>query len=87
MVYKKGREVTLAGEFLELRKGRIDEMEYVYPVFEIKEIYLWEERQEYYIPYYYPYYYDPFTYRSPFLYDSWGWPYAQSLSCAAPPGW
>lgn len=75
MVYKKGREVTLAGEFEEVREGKIDEMEYLYPVFEIREIYLWEERKEYYGPnYYYPYY-DPFTYRSPFLYDPWGWPY------------
>jgi outer membrane lipoprotein len=77
MVYMKGREVTLAGEFLETRKAKIDEMEYVYPVFEIKEIYLWEERRDYdwpAYPYYYPYY-DPFTYRSPFLYDPWGWSY------------
>jgi outer membrane lipoprotein len=75
MVYRKGREVTLAGEFVEARKGKIDEMDYVYPVFEIREIYLWEERKEYYGPnYYYPYY-DPFFYRSPFMYDPWGWPY------------
>ena len=66
MVYKRGREITLAGEFLEARKGRIDKMEYVYPVFEIKEIYLWEESKDYgwpAYPYYYPYY------------GSWGWPY------------
>jgi outer membrane lipoprotein len=42
LVYKKGREITLAGEFVEVRNGMIDEMEYVYPVFEIKEIHLWE---------------------------------------------
>jgi outer membrane lipoprotein len=75
MVYKKGREVTLAGEFVEARKGKIDEMEYVYPVFEIREIYLWEERTGYYPPnYYYPYY-DPFFYGPPFMYGPWGWPY------------
>ncbi len=71
MVYKRGREVTLAGEFVEARRGKIDEMEYVYPVFEIRDIYLWEERKDYYA---YPYY-DPFYYRSPFLYDPWGWRY------------
>ena len=71
MVYKRGREVTLAGEFVGARRGRIDEMEYVYPVFEIRDIYLWEEEKDYY-----PYpYYDPFYYRSPFLYDPWGWHY------------
>jgi outer membrane lipoprotein len=86
MVYKKGREVTLAGKFVEARKGRIDEMEYVYPVFEIRELYLWEERKDYHwsaypYPYYYPYN-DPFCHRSLFLYDPWGcygyphWPLA-----------
>lgn len=65
LVYSKGREITVAGTFIEARKGKIDEMEYVYPVFEIKEIYLWEERRDYYpMPYRYPYY------------DPWGRPYA-----------
>ena len=71
MVYRRGREVTLAGEFVEVRKGKIDEMDYVYPVFEIRDLYLWEERRD---PYNYPYY-DPFYYRSPSLYDPWGWYY------------
>jgi outer membrane lipoprotein len=72
LVYRKGREITLAGEFIEARKGKIDEMEYVFPVFEIKEIYLWDERKDYYGPGYYPYY--PY-YNYPFLYDPWGRPY------------
>jgi outer membrane lipoprotein len=74
-VYKKGREVTLAGEFVEMRQGKIDEMEYLYPVFEIKQIYLWEEHRDYYGPYnyYYPYYYSPYYY-DPF-YGPWGMPY------------
>lgn len=70
VVYKKGREITLAGEFLETRKGKIDDMEYIYPVFEIRQIYLWEEPRYYYSSYYYPYYYN-----YPFLYDPWGRPY------------
>jgi outer membrane lipoprotein len=73
LIYKKGREVTLAGEFIEARKGKIDEMEYLFPVFEIKDIYLWEERKDYYWPAYYPYYYPYYNY--PFLYDPWGRPY------------
>ena len=80
MVFNKGRAITLAGEFVEARRGKIDEMEYVYPVFEIRQIYLWEEPKEYYLPAYpytypYPYYYDPFYYRSPFWYDPWYYPY------------
>ena len=68
VVYKRGREITLAGEFLETRKSKIDDMEYVYPVFDIKQIYLWDELRGYYAPYYYPYNY-------PFPYDRWGRPY------------
>ncbi len=77
MVYKKGREVTLAGEFVDLRKGKIDELEYVYPVFEVKQIHIFEE-EEYYTMYPYPYY----SYPYPYWYGPpwWGpWP--------PPPGW
>lgn len=81
LIFKKGREITLAGEFVELRKGKIDEMEYVYPVFEIKQIYLWDERREYY-----PWPYSPYYYNYPFLYDPWGRPYP-SPYWPPPPGW
>jgi outer membrane lipoprotein len=67
LIYREKREITLAGEFIEIRKGTIGEMEYDYPFFEIKEIYLWEEYKEtgYYPPPYYPapyyrYRYSPF---------------------------
>jgi outer membrane lipoprotein len=74
IIYKKRREVTLAGEFREIRKGKIDEMEYEYPVFEIRQLYLFEE-QQYYNMYPYPYYPYPYWY-NPY----WGpWP--------PPPGW
>jgi outer membrane lipoprotein len=78
IVYKTGREVTIAGEFRGIRKGKIDDMEYGYPVFEIRQIHLFEERQYYYNTYPYPYYpYYPYPYwYSPY----WGpWP--------PPPGW
>ena len=76
LVFKRGREVTLAGEFREIRKGKIDEMEYEYPVFEIRQIHLFEE-QQYYNMYPYPYY--PY-YPYPYWYPYWGpWP--------PPPGW
>lgn len=76
VIYKKGREVTLAGVFVETRKGKLDDMEYLYPVFEIRQIYLWEERRDYtgYYPNYYytnPYWYAPY-------WGPWGPP---------PPGW
>jgi len=82
VIYKRGREVTLAGEFVEIRKGKIDEMDYAYPVFEIKEIYLWQEpRAYYYAPYYgYPYYAYPY----PYMFDRWGRPYPDPFW---PPPW
>jgi len=80
MVYRRGREITLAGVFVESRRGKIDEMVYVYPMFEIREIYLWEERRDYYN---YPYY-NPFYYNSPFLYDPWGWYYPSPYRYPSP---
>jgi outer membrane lipoprotein len=75
MIYKKGREITIAGDFTGVRKGKIDEMEYLYPVFEIRQLHLWEERRDYYWPYGYgyPYYYP--TYWYPWCSDPWGRPY------------
>jgi outer membrane lipoprotein len=75
LIYRKGRDITLAGEFSETRSGKIDEMEYIYPVFNIKEIYLWKER-EYYPGYYYPGYYYPYPYAYPYgWYDPWWRPW------------
>lgn len=68
LIYRQGREITLAGEFVGIETGRIDEMEYTYPVFEIKDLYLWEERRFYLVsppPYpswYYLYWYYPYPY-------------------------
>ncbi len=72
-VYQQGRRVTLAGRFIGLRKERIEEMEYVYPVFHIEQIYLWQ-RETYYYP---GYYYDPWFYPYPYYYwyPWWGYPY------------
>jgi len=72
LVFGKGRRVTLAGEFTGLRKGRIDEMDYVYPEFRIVQIYLWPLEPGYYYP---AYYYDPWFYPYPFYFwDPW-WRY------------
>lgn len=84
MIFSKGREITLAGVFAEIRKGKIDEMDYAYPVFEVRQIHLWPERTVYYYGYpypsyyYYPYYRYPYWYYDPWLYpgwDPWGRPW------------
>lgn len=64
-IFRKGRRITVAGEFVGTRQGKIDDAEYEYPLFYIKDIYLWEDRMYYYpsYPYYYPYWGDyPYSY-------------------------
>ncbi len=76
-IYRKGKRITLAAEFEDTRQGKIDDAKYVYPVFVIKDSYLWEEKAYYYQPYYYPYYYgDPFWWGTPYPYW-WQWPYGR----------
>jgi outer membrane lipoprotein len=82
LIYRKGREITVAGEFTGTEPGKIDEMEYIYSVFEIRELYLWDEREYYYgyppysyryDPYYYgwyePWWYRPYYVPPPYPYD------------------
>jgi outer membrane lipoprotein len=77
VVYHRGRTITLAGEFVETRKGKLDEIEYVYPVFRIKQIYLWPKERPYYPA---PYYYDPWFYPYPYYYRYpwWRYPYIRN---------
>jgi outer membrane lipoprotein len=76
VIYERGRQITLAAEFLGTRKGKIDTMEYMFPFFRIKEIHLWTEQKEYYYP---PFYYGPYPYF--WNYPYWGWGYG------GPPWW
>lgn len=77
LVYKRGREITLAGEFLEIRKAKLDDVDYAYPVFMVKQIYLWDEYRRYpaypyYYPSAYPYgWYDPWY--GPWYGPGWWW--------------
>lgn len=69
VIYKAGRKLTIAAEFSGIKKGKIGEMEYDYPLFEIKELYLWPEEKIEPIPP--PWWYDPWYY---WWYDPW-WRY------------
>jgi len=61
LIYIKGRSITMAGKLIGNRKSMLDESEYNYPVFELKEIYLWKEEKLY------PYYnYDPYYWYGPY---------------------
>ncbi len=73
-IYKKNLEITVAGEFVGLRKGKLDKADYDYPVFRIEQIYLWHGEQ--YAPaYYYPYYYYAPYYSYPYNYPYYNYPY------------
>jgi outer membrane lipoprotein len=58
-VYKRGNQVTLAGEVSGAKTLPLGQGSYTYPVIMIKELHLYEKQR------YYPYYY----------YDYWGGPY------------
>lgn len=70
LIYKKNREVTIAGELIGSRVSKIGEIDYTFPLFAIKEIYLWKKDRGYYL---YPSPYPPYMYdRHPnFWYDPW----------------
>ena len=74
MIFRKNREITIAGEFIGIRTGKIDDADYIFPLFEIKEFYLWEEpvKREYYYPP--PHYFPPPYYRYRYNYP-WLWYY------------
>jgi len=46
MIFRKGREITIAGEFIGLQTGKIDEMDYIFPLFQIEEVHLWQETSD-----------------------------------------
>ena len=74
LIYRQGRDITVAGVLTGSRERLIGEIEYTYPVFEAREIYLFKEEK--FFPYPYPYWYDPFYY-PPFYYPHapfWYWP-------------
>lgn len=79
-IYKGGRRITIAGEFTGIQTGRIDEYDYVYPVFRILDIYLWPEFEQYpyytgYPPFYSPFWPGAFGYRGYFWHDPFWGPY------------
>lgn len=70
LIYEKGRLITVAGTLTGTKEASIDDMKYIYPVFEVKEIYLWKEDVLYSAyPSYYPSYWDPWPWwRYPYFY-------------------
>ena len=46
VIYGRGREVTIAAVFEGMRAGKIDDMEYQFPFFRAKQVYLWPRRAQ-----------------------------------------
>ncbi|MCK9227269.1 MAG: Slp family lipoprotein [Syntrophorhabdaceae bacterium] len=66
LVYHKNRGISIAGVFTGVVTGRVDEMEYVFPMFRIMQIYLEPKRPPPTVYYYYP---------SPYIGPGW-WGYS-----------
>jgi outer membrane lipoprotein len=65
LIFRKDRDITIAGIYKGTRTGRLEEMDYPYGYFEIVDFRLWDEPQYYPAYYSYPYgWYDPW-------YDPW----------------
>lgn len=73
LIYKEGRYITFAGILIGSRTKPLGNIEFDYPLFEVKELHLWKNRGYYRHYYYDPYYYDPFYYPYPYGYY-WYWP-------------
>ncbi len=63
----------MAGKLIGTRTAMLGDVEYVYPLLEAEEIYLWKSTMYYYQPY--PYVYDPFFYPYPWYDPFWYGPH------------
>jgi outer membrane lipoprotein len=84
-VYAKGRDVTITGTIRNLEEHKIEAFDYRYPVVEITDMVLWEERDnvvvynQFYDPFYDPYFWGyPYWGYYPYYYPYYRhpWPYA-----------
>lgn len=66
-VFAKGREVTLVANITGIEEHKVDEFNYRYPLLEVSDLVLWEERQDvlYYHDFYNPYWY-PYAWGAPY---------------------
>lgn len=74
MVYRQNKEITLAATFEGVRMGRLNNAEYAFPFFVIRQIHLWHETGLY--PPYYPYGPNPYAPYTPYSPYSPYYPYS-----------
>jgi outer membrane lipoprotein len=73
VIYRQGRGIVMAGILTGSLNKMLGDMEYAYPVFDAKEIYLWKEDEYYPYPDIYPYWYGPSYYPSFYYPHSHHW--------------
>lgn len=66
-IYSQGRAVTVAGEIVGKRALPQGDIQYTYPLLEVKDLHLWPERSPD------TYYGDPYYYEYPMFYSRWWW--------------
>lgn len=78
LIYATGRKITISGKLTGSTKKLIGEFEYLYPVLEAKEIFLWKDEKYHLYQPEFPYSYDPYYYGYPYYWDRpywWDRPY------------
>ena len=65
LLYKRNRRITVAGTLAGTKSGKIGSANYVFPVIDVQQIFLWKETY-YYPPSYYYYPYSPYDYWYPY---------------------
>ncbi len=75
MMYRRNRQITVAGTFEGFRKGKLDKATYYFPVFDVVQIFLWSEEPTYPAYYYSPYYYGPYYPYYPYYYSPYPYYY------------
>jgi outer membrane lipoprotein len=61
LIFRPGKDVTVAGIYRGVRTSLLDDVEFSYSYFEIVSIRLWQPAYYYYYGYPYPYYYGPYA--------------------------
>ncbi len=76
LIYRRNRQITLAGTFMGLEQRKLEQMSYTYPVFRIVQSYLWQPAVAVRYPYAWaPYPWGPYWGPGPMYGGMRGYPY------------
>jgi outer membrane lipoprotein len=78
-IYRKGREITVAGKIIGVKKRIFGELEYSYPLLLIEEISLWRKYRYHYPPPFNDYYFPEYPWGDYVDHREWRYAYSQRL--------